>query len=48
MKVIKYKCQKCNNDKQDELNIEGLIHHGCHVVCFDQKNCNRRVKKVKK
>lgn len=43
-----YVCHLCNNNKQDELNIEASIHHGRLIVCYDNKQCKRRLKKIKK
>jgi hypothetical protein len=41
-------CYLCGNDSEEELNIEGRIHHNIKVRCFDQKACKKRCKKEKR
>ena len=42
---MRYMCFKCGNNVTEEINIEGFIHHGRRVVCFNNKECNKRAKK---
>lgn len=42
---MQYKCKKCGNTIQEELNIEGYIHHNRPVLCFNTKLCNKKASK---
>jgi hypothetical protein len=43
-----YTCKHCDRKYPDTvLNIEGVIHHGCSVLCLDKKACEKFVKKQK-
>lgn len=43
------KCSICGRQYPETLlNIEGHIYHGEEIRCLDQKNCNRKRRKIKK
>lgn len=45
----KEKCTRCGFlMDDDELNVEGYIHHHCSLQCKDRKACQRRKRKAKK
>lgn len=43
-----WKCQRCNNSNENELNLEGRLHHGGKTYCFDTKKCKRKQRKNKR
>ena len=46
--LILYKeCTICGNKIIAELNIEGHIHHGSVLKCFDTKKCRRKKRNLK-
>jgi hypothetical protein len=42
-------CARCGRKYPDTiLNIEGMIHHHCELLCLDKKDCEKAVKKKRK
>lgn len=41
-------CSLCDRKYPDTiLNIEGMIHHKCKLLCLDKKICKKSIKKRK-
>lgn len=37
-------CGRCGaRPSEARLNIEGVIHHGCKLLCIDHEACQRRM-----